>query len=250
MGIIRLRCSRKTVVLSGTDTHHRPVECSSTLRAAAYMRFRQHFSSYRWENQVGVPIFAACISGRSSQSVALSFSPASARAEPAVFFSILRQIALPRGEGDRGFPRERYMGKWVHAACLSLSGGCGFAASGGKMRRANAIGTVTNKIGRKAVQTTKGTRCYHAPRPFCRHWEGTRRASVGPVRRAVRAPWTCRMARARGDSCDGGLVPAAWLSGLSAVPTTLTCETGQRVSPPYALYPFLRRLCRRTVATA
>lgn len=166
------------------------------------------------------------------------------------FFRRMRQIALPRGREITVSPRERYMGMWVHAACPSFSGGCGFAASGGKMRRANAIGTVTNKIGRKAVQTTKGTRCYHAPRPFCRHWEGTRRASGGPVRRAVRAPWTCRMARARGDSCDGGLVPAAWLSGLSAVPTTMACETGQRVSPPYALYPFLRRLCRRTVATA
>ena len=52
MGIIRLRCSRETVVLSGVNTHHRGIAGCRPLCPAAYMRFRQHFSAYRWENQV------------------------------------------------------------------------------------------------------------------------------------------------------------------------------------------------------
>ena len=52
MGIIRLRCSRKTVVLSTVTTHHRGIAGCRPLCPAAYMRFRQHFSACRWENQV------------------------------------------------------------------------------------------------------------------------------------------------------------------------------------------------------
>lgn len=52
MGIIRLRCSRETVVLSGTDTHHRGIAGCRPLCPAAYMRFRAYFSACRWENQV------------------------------------------------------------------------------------------------------------------------------------------------------------------------------------------------------
>lgn len=209
------------------------------------MRFRQHFIPRPGENQEERGIYGIRYSSRSPTSA----STLLLRWRSLRFFRRMRQIALPRGREITVSPRERYMGKWVHVACLSLSGGCGFAASGGKMRRATPLEQSRIKSVERPCKRQKGRGAIMRPVPFAVS-EGTRRASGGPVRRAVRAPWTCRMARARGDSCDGGLVPAAWLSGLSAVPTTMACETGQRVSPPYALYPFLRRLCRRTVATA
>ena len=172
MGIIRLRCSRKTGVLSGMDTHHRGIAGCRPLCPAAYMRFRQHFSACRWENQVAcgmnygdypaaprLPASTPHLRGRSPR----LFQPGRARS--------------PTGENTEG------KGLWP---CLGLAGVWGFTAPGGKMRRANALGAVTEKISRKAVQTPQGAGRASVP-PLAASLEGTHGASGGPVRRAVRA---------------------------------------------------------------
>ena len=55
MGIIRLRCSRKTVVLSGLFTHHRPVGCCEHPAGCRFIAFPASFYTMPRRKSSGFP---------------------------------------------------------------------------------------------------------------------------------------------------------------------------------------------------